>query len=144
MSQETIEKINVLAEFGFGSREPVVVNGQKVVPRDLMETLLSGRVPPITDYLAPAEHQPPDWVEEMSTEVRGRQNGQVVNYRVSTLTCNGALPTGVAPSITSIWLAQGRIPPGVHPPETVIDPAPFFEELKRRDIITQVTVTRQM
>jgi saccharopine dehydrogenase-like NADP-dependent oxidoreductase len=144
MAQETIAKLKVLAEFGFGSRGPVEVNGQPVAPRDLLEILLSGHVPPITDYLAPAEHQPPDWVEELSTEVRGRKNGQEVRYRVSTLTCNGALPTGVAPSIASIWLAQGRIPPGVYPPESVIDPAPFFEELKHRDIVSRVTVTKEM
>ena len=114
----------VLAEFGLGAREPVEVNGQLVAPRDLLEILLAERVPPITEYLAPPEHVPPDWVQEMSTEVRGRQDGQEVIYRVTTLTCKGALPTGVVPSIASVWLGQGRIPPGVHPPETVIDPLP--------------------
>ena len=92
MAQETIAKIKVLADFGFGSREPVDANGQQVAPRDLLEILLSSHVPPITDYLAPAENQPPDWVEELSTEVRGRKNGQDVSYRVSTLTCNGLSP----------------------------------------------------
>jgi hypothetical protein len=80
----------------------------------------------------------------MSTEVRGRQEDREVTYRVTTLTCKGALPTGVAPSIASVWLAQGRIPPGVHPPETVIDPLPFFEALKKREIVTQVTTTREI
>jgi len=144
MAQETVEKVKVLAEFGFSSREPVQVNGQFVAPRDLMEILLSEKIPPITEYLAPPEHVPPDWVQEMSTEVRGSQDGQEVTYRVTTLTCKGALPTGVAPSIASVWLAQGRIPPGVHPPETVIDAVPFFEELKRREIVTQVTTTREV
>ena len=62
-------------------------------------------------------------------------------YRLGTLTVKGAMPTGVAPAVTAIWLAQGRIPPGVYPPETVIDPEPFFKELETRQIVTQVTVT---
>ena len=144
MDPETVEKIRVLAEFGFGGRDPIEVKGQQVVPRDLMLALLSEHVPPITDYLAPAQQTPPNWVQEMSTEVRGRQGDQDVLYRVSTLTCKSALPTGVAPSIVSVWLAQGRIPPGVHAPESVIDPLPFFEELKKREIQTQVTVTRDL
>lgn len=144
MAPETVEKVKVLAEFGFSGREPVEINGQRIAPRDLMEILLSEKVPPITDYLAPAVHVPPDWTQEMSTDVRGRQDGQAVTRRVTTLTCKSALPTGVAPSIASVWLAQGRIPPGVHAPETVLDAIPFFEELKRREIFTQVTTTREI
>jgi saccharopine dehydrogenase (NAD+, L-lysine-forming) len=144
MDPETVERIQVLADFGFGGRDPVEVDGQAVVPRQLMLAMLSGRVPPITDYLAPAAHKPPDWVQEMSTEVRGTQAGQTVNYRVTSLTCKSALPTGVAPAIASIYLAEGRIPPGVHPPETVIDPLPFFDELKKRGIYTQVAATTEI
>ena len=144
MDPETVERIRVLADFGFGGRDPVEVDGQAMVPRQLMLALLSGRVPPITDYLAPAAHEPPDWVQEMSTEVRGTQAGQSVSYRVTSLTCKSALPTGVAPAIASVYLAQGRISPGVHPPETVIDPLPFFDELKKRGVYTQVSVTTEI
>jgi hypothetical protein len=63
---------------------------------------------------------------------------------VGALTCKGALPTGVAPAIAAIWLANGRIQPGVHPPEIAIEPEPFFDELKARNIFTQVTVTSQL
>jgi saccharopine dehydrogenase (NAD+, L-lysine-forming) len=138
MDPETVEKIQALVDFGFSGSDPVEVDGQAVVPNHLMLAMLSGRVPPITDYLAPAVPKPPDWVQEMSTEVRGTQDGQIVNYRVTSLTCKSALPTGVAPAIASVYLAEGRIPPGVHPPETVIDPLPFFDELKKRGIYTRV------
>ncbi|HZD57897.1 MAG TPA: saccharopine dehydrogenase C-terminal domain-containing protein, partial [Anaerolineales bacterium] len=140
MAKETVEKIRVLADFGFGSYEAVKVGEQQVIPRDLMIALLSKYVPPITDLLAAPKNQPPDWVKEIVTEVQGTQDGKSVVYRVGTLTCKGALPTGVAPAITAIWLAEGRIPPGVHPPEAVIDPEPFFEELKRRQIVTNVSI----
>ena len=141
MAKETVEKIRVLAEFGFARREPVEVRGQSVAPRDLLVALMSRYVPPIADFLAPPRNQPSDWAKEIVTEVRGEKDGQVVTYRLGTLTCKGALPTGVVPARVAIWLAEGRIPPGVHPSEAVIEPEPFFEELEEREIYTQVSVT---
>ena len=70
-----------------------------------------------------------------------RNPSKEVVYRVGTLTCKGVLPTGVAPARAAIWLAEGRIPPGVHPAEVVIDPLPFFKELEEREIYTQISVT---
>lgn len=141
MAKSVVQKIRVLAEFGFSSREPVEVKGQRVIPRDLMVALLSGYVPPITEFLKPPLKHPPDWVKEIVTEVRGAVNGKNVIYRLGTLTVKGSLPTGVAPAVTAIWLAQGRIPAGVFPPEAVIDPLPFFKELEEHEIPTQVTYT---
>jgi saccharopine dehydrogenase-like NADP-dependent oxidoreductase len=142
MAKETVEKIRVLADFGFAGREPVEVDGQQVVPRELLVTLMSKYVPPISEFLAPPKNQPPDWTKEIVTEVRGTKDGREVTYRLGTLTCKGALPTGVAPARTAIWLAEGRIPPGVHPPEAVIEPEAFFKELEEREIYAQVSVTR--
>jgi len=141
MAQETVEKIRVLADFGFAGREPVEVKGQRIVPRDLLVALMSGYVPPITEFLAPPRNQPPDWVKEIVTEVRGMKDGRAVTYRLGTLTCKGALPTGVAPARAALWLAGGRIPPGVHPPEAVLDPVLFFKDLEQREIYTRVSVT---
>ena len=142
MAKETVEKIRVLADFGFAGREPVEVKGQQTVPRDLLVALMSKYVPPITEFLAPPKNRPPDWTKEIVTEVRGKKDGRAMTYRLGTLTCKGALPTGVAPARTAIWLAEGRIPPGVHPPEAVIEPEPFFKELEEREIYTQVSVTQ--
>ena len=142
MAKETVEKIRVLADFGFAGREPVAVGGQQIVPRDLLVALMAEYVPPITEFLALPKNQPPDWVKEIVTEVRGTKDGKAMIYRLGTLTGKGALPTGVAPARTAIWLAEGRIPPGVHPPEAVIEPEPFFKELEEREIYTQVSVTQ--
>jgi saccharopine dehydrogenase-like NADP-dependent oxidoreductase len=141
MAKKTVEKVRVLAEFGFDNQEPVNVKGSSVVPRDLMVSILSGYVPPITDFLAPPQNKPPDWVKEIVTETCGMKSGKMITYRVGTLTCKGALPTGVAPAITAIWLAEGCVPPGVYPPEASLDPEPFFKELQQREIFTQVSVT---
>jgi len=142
MAKKTVEKIRVLADFGFAGRDPVEVKGNRVVPRDLLVAMMADYVPPITEFLAPAKSHPPDWVKEIVTEVRGRKDGQAMTYRLGTLTCKGALPTGVAPARAAIWLADGRIPPGVHAPEAVLEPESFFEELEERDIYTQVSVTQ--
>jgi saccharopine dehydrogenase-like NADP-dependent oxidoreductase len=139
-----VEKIRVLVEFGFDSDEPVDVGSCQVSPREIMVRMLSGYVPPVTTFLEPPARKPPDWVKEIVTEVRGSVGGQPVTYRLGTLTVKGALPTGVAPAVTAIWLAEGRIPPGVHAPETVIDPEPFFKELEAREIFTQVTKTMML
>jgi len=144
MSPEAIEKIRVLSEFGLDSREAVELDGSSVVPRDLMVALLAGCVPAITDLLAPAKTRPPDWVKEIVTEVHGTRDGEQVTYRLGTLTCKGALPTGVAPAIAAIWLAEGRVEPGVYPPEACLDPEPFFGELEEHEIITQVSETRKV
>ncbi len=141
MAKETVEKVRVLADFGFAGRDPVEVKGQPIVPRDLLIAMMSGYVPPITDFLARPKTEPPNWVKEIVTEVRGTRAGKTVTYRLGTLTCKGALPTGVAPARAAIWLAEGRVPPGVHPPEAALDPEPFFTELEGRDIYTQVSVT---
>jgi saccharopine dehydrogenase (NAD+, L-lysine-forming) len=144
MSKTVVENIRILADFGFGNTEPVDVKGKTIVPRDMMVTMLSGYVPPITDFLAPPKNKPPDWVKEIVTEVKGTKDGLDMTYRMGTLTCKGALPTGAAPAIVTIWMAEGRVEPGVYPPEIALDPEPFFKELEEIDIITQVTTTKNL
>ena len=144
MSQKAVEKVKVLADFGFDGREPVEVGGTSVVPRDMMIAMLADYVPSITDLLAPPKTHPPDWAKEIVTEVHGTKDGKEVTYRVASLTCKGALPTGVAPAIAAIWLAQGRVQPGVYPPEASLDPVPFFKELEPYEIIVKVSKTNQV
>ncbi len=141
MAPEMIEKVKVLADFGFASRERVRVGKVSVAPRDLMGSLLAGYVPPLNSFLDPPKNQPPDWTKEIVTEVRGTRQGKTVTYRLGTLTVKGALPTGVAPSIAAQWLAAGRVKPGVYPPEQALEAVPFFKALQARGIVTQVTVT---
>ncbi|KPL05953.1 hypothetical protein AMJ86_10300 [bacterium SM23_57] len=144
MAQKTVEKVRVLVDFGFDRREPLEVKGVTVVPRDLMVSILSDYVPPITDFLAPPKTQPPDWAKEIVTEVHGTKGGKDFTYRLGTLTCKGALPTGVGPAIGAIWLAEGRVPPGVYPPEAALDPEPYFKELEQREIFTQVSISSKI
>jgi saccharopine dehydrogenase-like NADP-dependent oxidoreductase len=141
MAPETVEKVKVLADFGFANRDPVRVGEVSVAPRDLLVTIMGSYVPPLTSFLEPPANQPPDWTKEIVTEVRGTRQGKTMTYRLGTLTVKGALPTGVVPSVVAQWLAGGRIEPGVRPPELALEPEPFFKELEERGILTQVTVT---
>ncbi|MBC8496966.1 MAG: saccharopine dehydrogenase NADP-binding domain-containing protein [Chloroflexi bacterium] len=144
MAKETVEKVRVLVDFGFDSDQPVEVNGQQVVPRDLMLTMMSDYVPEIIEFLAPPKTQPPDWAKEIVTEIKGTKDGKEITYRLGTLTCKGALPTGAVPAIAAIWLAEGVIDPGVYAPEIAIEPEPFFKELEKLDIYTRVSLTHMV
>ena len=141
MSKETVEKVRVLGEFGFNSTEPIVVRGVEVAPRDFLVAMMQYFVPSVLEFLAPPKNQPPDWVKEIVTEVKGSRDGKEVIYRLGTLTVKGALPTGTAPALAAIWLAEGKVPAGVHPPEAALDPVPFFKDLEKHGIFTRVTVT---
>lgn len=144
MAKETVEKVRVLSEFGFGSREPVDVKGNMVAPYDLMVAMMGNFVPPITEFLAPPKNKAPNWVKEIVTETKGTKDGKTVVYRLGTLTLKGALPTGTAPALAAIWLAEKRVKPGVYPPEIALDPEGFFDELAKFEIFTQVTVTEML
>ena len=144
MAKETVEKVKILADFGFNETDPVEINGQKVSPKDVLIAKLGNYVPPIVEFLAPPKNQPPNWVKEIVTEIKGTKDGKTVTYRLGTLTVKGALPTGVAPAIAAIWLGAGRIDPGVYPPEVALDPETFFKELEAVEIFTQVTKTNML
>jgi lysine 6-dehydrogenase len=142
MSQAVVAKVNTLAEFGLANREAINVQGQPVVPRDMLVALMSEYAAPVTDSITPPTSQPPDWVKEIVTEVKGTQAGKTVTYRLGTLTCKSPLPTGVVPARGAVWQAAGRISAGVYPPEQVFDAEVFLKELEDVQIFTQVTVTQ--
>jgi saccharopine dehydrogenase-like NADP-dependent oxidoreductase len=144
LSEEALRKIKLFADVGFAGTEPVEVKGVSVKPRDLLVKLMAPYTPPLNAFIAEVSDVT-NWKKEIVTEVTGTQNGERVTYRLGTLTAIGSRPTGVAPAITAHWLAAGRIPQtGVVPSEAVIEPEPFFAELARRDIHTQVSVTRAL
>lgn len=142
MAKELVERVKVLADFGFASDEPVEIKGTQITPRDFMIAMMGSYVPPIEAFLAPPTNQPPDWTKEIVTEVKGTVDGKPTTYRIGVLTVKGALPTGVIPARGATWQAAGKVEPGVHPPELAFDPESFLKELEERDIYTQITVTK--
>jgi hypothetical protein len=75
-----------------------------------MVMLMSQFVPPVISFLEPPSNQPPDWMKEIVTEVKGTKDGRTITYRIGTLTCKSPLPTGVAPARCAVWQAEGQIP----------------------------------
>ena len=144
MAKETVEKVRVLADFGFDSGEPVTVNGVEVTPREFMIAMMGDFVPSSLDFLTAPPNEAGDWAKEIVSEVKGTAEDQPVIYRMGMLTLKGALPTGVLPARGAVWQAAGRVQPGVHPPELAFDPQPFLKELEERGIVTRVTVTRRL
>ncbi len=144
ISEEALLKIKLFADVGLAGSEPVEVKGVSIRPRDLLVKLMAPYTPPLDAFLAePAD--PTDWRKEIVTEVSGMQDGERVTYRVGTLTAVGSRPTGVAPAIVAHWLASGRVwEAGVFPSEAAVDPEAFFVELAKRDIHTQISVTRRL
>ena len=144
MAKETVEKVSVLAEFGFDGRNPVQVNEVQIAPRDFMIAMMDDFVPSSLEFLSATPNKAPDWAKEIVTEVKGQKDGRSVTYRLGTLTLKGSLPTGVVPARGAVWQADGRVSPGVHPPELAFDPVPFLKELEERQITTLVTKTSQL
>ena len=141
MAKETVQKVTVLADFGFDGRDPVNVKGAQISPRDFMIAMMGGFVPSSLEFLSAPPNEAPDWAKEIVSEVKGEKDGQPLIYRMAVLTLKGSLPTGVVPARGAVWQANGRVAPGVYPPELAFDPGPFLKELEERDIRTQVTVT---
>jgi saccharopine dehydrogenase-like NADP-dependent oxidoreductase len=142
MSPGAFAKVKLLADLGFAGTDPVELSGVQVRPRDLLVSLMAGYIPPLEAFVQEPDN-PTRWSKEIVTEVRGTANGKTLTYRVGTLTPIGSLPTGVAPSIVAQWLASGQLAgPGVFPPEAIVEPLPFFEEMEKRGIVTQVSVKR--
>jgi saccharopine dehydrogenase-like NADP-dependent oxidoreductase len=88
--------------------------------------------------------------EEVCVVVDGTRHGRPARVRIDTLArgredwalAGGTLLTATPPGIVAGWLADGSLhAPGVHPPETVIDPERLFAELDRRGMRTTVQVS---
>jgi lysine 6-dehydrogenase len=144
ISEEALLKIKLFADVGLAGSESVEVKGVSIRPRDLLVKLMAPYTPPLDAFLA-EPGDPNDWRKEIVTEVTGMQDGERVTYRLGTLTAVGSRPTGVAPAIIAHWLASGRVwEAGVFPSEAAVDPEAFFADLAKRDIHTQISVTRRL
>lgn len=126
-------KYKLLTDLGLTKRTPVNLGGKEIVPRDLvkkmvMETLEGKEIPP-NDY------------DVMRVIAEGEKGGKKTRITVDIHTewhkkwnlSAQAVTVGTPTSIVVQWMATGRIGErGVRNPEEVIEPLPFFEELKKR------------
>jgi saccharopine dehydrogenase-like NADP-dependent oxidoreductase len=119
---------------GLASRDPVMTSTGPVVPREVLvaalERLGTG-----------GEGGEPKDEETIDVRVSGTRDGVPANYRSLARIrpapeglSAGAFGTAIPIAITARWLAQGRVTPGVHPPETAFEPEAFVADLEREGI----------
>lgn len=133
-------KLKFLVDLGFGSDEPIGVQGVKVSPREVLARLLE---------MVPAEDVEPQDCDVLRVVVAGEAEGQpveitnqvvVLPYRRWGISA-GALDTGTPLAIAGRMLANGEITRrGAFGPEMCVPTASFFHELARYDM--HVTETR--
>jgi saccharopine dehydrogenase-like NADP-dependent oxidoreductase len=133
--RELYMKYKLLTDLGLTNDKPVRVGDVEIVPRDLLKMLVNetfkGKEIPPNDY------------DIMRVIVEGKRDGRRERITIDIHTewnrkwglTAQAVTVGTPTSITAQWMAKGLIKErGVKNPEEVIDPVPFFEELKKRGI----------
>jgi saccharopine dehydrogenase-like NADP-dependent oxidoreductase len=98
-----------------------------VVPRDVLRAVLA-RIP--------SPEGPPRDLEILVVRARGTLDGRPATFTAEARyepqpegISAGAFGTAIPIVVAALWLARGRIPPGVHPPETAFPAGEFVDEL---------------
>jgi saccharopine dehydrogenase (NAD+, L-lysine-forming) len=135
-----LRRLQFLASVGLASTAPRQVgDAEGVVPRRLL-----------VDLLEEMHHTVPEHpgFKDIATVAEGSREGTPVRLRLDTtawpseqLEVKGGTVVVAAPAaITGRWLARGDVVgPGVHAPETVIPPHPFYSALATRGVKTSLT-----
>jgi saccharopine dehydrogenase-like NADP-dependent oxidoreductase len=136
-----MSKLKFLVDLGFGSSEPMTVRGVKVVPREVLATLLER---------FPAERAEPQDCDVLRVVVEGESGGQrqqiinqmiVLPYRRWGISA-GAFDTGMPLGVVGHMLASGEISErGAMGPERCVPVAPFFAALERYDLHVETKIT---
>jgi lysine 6-dehydrogenase len=130
---EFTKTIMMLVRMGLASLSPVKVRGSEVRPYDVLAAVVDSfpRTEPELD------------LDVQRVELYGEFDGRSATLKYDAVTApndkwkigGGTVDTGVPPSIAAQWLAKGTIKTrGVVPPESCVDPLPYFGELSRRGI----------
>jgi saccharopine dehydrogenase (NAD+, L-lysine-forming) len=122
----------LLVQIGLASREPVTTPSGEAVPRDVLTAVLN--------RMASDDGEPND-VEFLDIRVAGEKDGRrVVARELARFEPSreglsaGAFGTAIPITVTARWQAEGRVAPGVHPPESAFDPEAFCAELEREGV----------
>lgn len=141
--EAALRKLQFLASLGLASTDSRTVGGvDGVVPRRLL-----------VDLLEELQPEPPKHVgfKDIATVAVGTKDGVPVEMRLDTTAWpsevlkvyGGTMVVGSPAAIVARWLGSGRIEAkGVRPPETSIDPQPFYEELAVRGAQTTLSEER--
>jgi lysine 6-dehydrogenase len=130
------KKYGFLRDLGFANQtEPIDVNGQKVVPFDVLKVLL--------EDLPPEEKKPSHIISEGNCVVQGWRDGQKMEITLMIRTSPdsdmhrkftnrgafGSYRTGICGAIASVLLGRGLIEKkGAYRPEVCVPPDLYIEE----------------
>jgi lysine 6-dehydrogenase len=121
-----------LVEAGLASRDPVMTSSGPVVPRDVLAAVLN--------QLSAPDGEPADR-EVIDVRVAGTKEGREAVFRgLARFSPSpeglsaGAFGTAIPIATTVRWQAEGRVPPGVHPPETAFEARAFLQDLEAEGV----------
>jgi lysine 6-dehydrogenase len=117
----------LLVDLGLAGEDPVDTPAGPVVPRDVLRAVLA-RIPP--------PEGPPRDLEILVVRVRGTLDGRPATFTAEARyepqpegISAGAFGTAIPIVVAALRLAKGRVPAGVHPPETAFPAGEFVDEL---------------
>ena len=119
-----------LIEYGWADDKPIDVQGVSVVPIELAVKLLAR-------WSASTDRDIGENYTGLRVDVKGEKAGKKTSYSYveNSVTHSMAQVTGAPLAIGTRMLCSGEIQAkGVFPPEAVVDPERFLEELAKRDI----------
>ncbi|MEM3396939.1 MAG: saccharopine dehydrogenase C-terminal domain-containing protein [Thermoplasmata archaeon] len=134
------EKIKLLFALGLASKEPVVVDGKKVVPRNLFAKLLETNLPKSKDLVL------------LRVTAKGVSQGskktmvyELVDYQDEKTGHTAMMRTTAYPaSVVAKMIAEGKVRTGVYTNEVAVNPDAFVDELDRRGLKLQFREERSM
>ncbi len=121
-----------LVDVGLASTEPVPTSAGRVAPREVLTAVLNR---------LPAANGAPNDVEYLDVRVSGHKAGSPATHRALARfdpspegLSAGAFGTALPITIAVRWMAEGRVPPGVHAPESAFDAGSFLAECQREGV----------
>jgi saccharopine dehydrogenase (NAD+, L-lysine-forming) len=139
-----------LKSLGFADTTEIPVGSAHVSPMDYLTAMYQRAISKSRGEPAPREEYEYDAFRIDVTGLR-KESPATITYHIITWNdpergLSSARDTAVPPSIVSQWQATEKIRgAGVFPPEAVVDPIPFFQEVGKRKIRVeeQFTETRR-
>jgi saccharopine dehydrogenase-like NADP-dependent oxidoreductase len=127
----------LLIDLGLASEEPVRTRSGPAVPREVLAAVL--------DRLGASEGPPKD-IEILVVRVSGTRKGRPARARSDATfrptpegISAGAFGTASPMAVGVMWLASGRVQPGVLAPEEAFEAEAFVEDLRREGVRIDVS-----
>jgi saccharopine dehydrogenase-like NADP-dependent oxidoreductase len=132
------EGFRVLVDLGLASEDPVDTPSGRAVPREVLLALLAR---------LPAPEGPPRDAEVLEVAAAGTLDGRPARFlgraRLAPTREGigaGAFGTSIPIVVAMRWLADGRVPPGVHPPERAFDAQRLLDDLAAEGVDLEMSV----